>query len=281
MSKKIGASPVTCQNETGRTKANDSPLYRLFDMHCHLDLMSNAEEVARDAATRGIVIFDTTVTPNDSRDARQRFAETPNVRVGAGLHPWWLADGRCDGADAAKAALAAAQSTFVGEVGLDFSPRYQESRALQIEALDLILRNCAERPRAGRVISLHAVRSAETVMDILERYDLTRSATCTFHWFSGTSDELARARKIGCYFSINERMLTSKKGREYARQIPVERLALETDAPPELHAPYAAEALETSLDAALDRLAELRKMDRDELASHVAETSARLLGFSS
>lgn len=280
MSEKVGASPVIRQNKTSRAKADASPPYRLFDMHCHLDLMSNAEEVARDAATRDIAIFDTTVTPDDSRDARQRFAETPHVRVGAGLHPWWLADGRCDGTDAAKAALAAARSTFVGEVGLDFSPRYQESRALQIEALDLILRSCAERPCTGRVISLHAVRSAGTILDILERYDLTRSAACIFHWFSGTSDELARARKIDCYFSINERMLTSKKGREYARQIPDERLLLETDAPLELNVPYAAEALETSLAATLGRLAELRKMDRDELASCVARTSARLLGFS-
>ena len=40
--------------------------WRLVDMHCHLDRMSNADEVARDAARRGIAIFDTPVTPNDT-----------------------------------------------------------------------------------------------------------------------------------------------------------------------------------------------------------------------
>ena len=254
--------------------------YRLFDMHCHLDLMSNADEVASDAAARGIAIFDTTVTPNDAATTRAKFAHDENVRVGAGLHPWWLADGRCDEQDAAKTALAAAQSRFVGEIGLDFSPRYQESRTLQTEALDLILRSCAERPHEGRVISLHAVRSAGTVLDILERYDLTRSASCIFHWFSGTSDELARARKMGCFFSINPHMLASKKGREYARQIPTERLLLETDAPPELGAPYTADALEASLVATLVQLTDLRSSNHDELAAQIAATSARLLGFS-
>ena len=32
---------------------------------------------------------------------------------------------------------------------------------------------------------------------------------------------------------MNERMLATKRGREYARQIPLDRLLLETDAPAE------------------------------------------------
>lgn len=250
-------------------------------MHCHLDLMANADEVAADAAARGIALFDTTVTPTDAKAARKRFAQTPNVRVGVGLHPWYLADGRCSGDDADRAALAAAQSHFIGEVGLDFSERYRESFAAQIEAFELIAQACAERPKPERIISLHAVRSAGAVLDILERFDLAHSATCIFHWFSGTNDELARARSMGCRFSISERMLASKKGREYARQIPNDRLLLETDAPPELGAPYSASAIETSLSATLDQLAELRGEGRDELAARIAEASCRLLDLTS
>ena len=255
------------------------PPYRLVDMHCHLALMANADEVTADAAARSIAFFDTTVTPADEETAHKRFAHTPNVRVGVGLHPWYLADGRCDGGDADHAALAAAQSRFIGEVGLDFSTRYRGSFAAQAEAFELIMQTCAERPRPGRIISLHAVRSAGAVLDILERFDLAHSATCIFHWFSGTSDELTRARSMGCWFSINERMLASKKGREYARQIPSDRLLLETDAPPELGAPYSASAIEASLETVLDRLTELRGEDRDTLATHIAEASCKLLGL--
>lgn len=253
--------------------------YRLIDMHCHLDRMSNADEVATDAAAHGIALFDTTVTPADALTAAERFAGAPNVRVGAGLHPWWLADGRCDGRSADRTALMASQARFVGEIGLDFSERFRESFGTQVEALELIVHACAERPAPGRVMSLHAVRSADTVLDILERYGLTHSATCIFHWFSGTSDELARARKLSCWFSVNERMLTSSRGREYARQIPVDRLLLETDAPPELGAPYSANAIEVSLETAVGKLAELRGADRDRLAEHLTAASCRLLGL--
>ena len=99
------------------------------------------------------------------------------------------------------------------------------------------------------------------------------------HWFSGTSDELARARRLGCYFSVSEHMLASKRGREYARVVPEERLLLETDAPPGLDAPYSAGELRASLEAALSRIAEIRGVEREALRDRVTRTRAHLLGM--
>ena len=44
-------------NETGKGTA------RLFDAHCHLDLMSNAAQVARDAAAGDLTFLAVTVEP--------------------------------------------------------------------------------------------------------------------------------------------------------------------------------------------------------------------------
>lgn len=40
-----------------------------------------------------------------------------------------------------------------------------------------------------------------------------------------------RAKEANCWFSVGERMLGTRRGLEYARQIPVSRLLLETDLP--------------------------------------------------
>lgn len=247
--------------------------------------MANAAEVASEARNLGLVLFDTTVTPEDNATARQIFDNAENIRVGIGLHPWWVAGGETDNgsrknANAAdRAALLAASAQYVGEVGLDFSPRHQVSAPQQIQAFELIMAACAERPIAGRIISIHAVQAARTVLDILERFDLTHQASCMFHWFSGTSDELVRARTCGCLFSVNARMLNSKRGREYARQIPEQQLLIETDAPPQLDSPYHAQAIVEELDATLDSLAELRDTDRGHLSRVIAERSIALLGL--
>ena len=258
--------------------------WRFVDMHCHLDRMSNADEVARDAAARGIAIFDTPVTPADTLAAQERLGAHTNVRVGAGLHPWWLADGRCGAADADLTAELAGELAYIGEVGLDFGRRGGNTQELQIAAFEGICRAIAKHPLPHRVISIHAIHAATTALDILERTgvagaDAHPGTSVIFHWFSGSSEEFARARRLGCYFSVSEHMLKSKRGREYARQLPEGKLLLETDAPPGLDAPYSAEALERSLMVTVERLARIREANPADIARLTTENALGLLGL--
>ncbi len=255
--------------------------HRLYDMHCHLDRMANADEVIRAAAACGIALFDATVTPDDAVRAAARFAGHHHVRVGVGLHPWWLADGSCTEEDVARAVELAATSAFIGEIGLDFGRRGQEARELQCAAFERIVAAVAAHPLPHRVLTLHAVAAAEPVLDALERHGLVGASapegtSCIFHGFSGSSDELVRARRAGCYFSVSERMLASKRGRAYARQIPTDRLLLETDAPPQLDTPWSASDLDASLTRTLQGIAALRGVGESALGEHIARTSERL-----
>lgn len=252
---------------------------RIVDMHVHLDLMTNGVEVARAAQDLGMGLFCTTVTPNDAVAARERFSCCPNVRVGAGLHPWWLADGTCGDADIELLKGLVAHSRYVGEVGLDTGKRGAASLELQTAAFERIMRAVSEHPLQGRVISIHAIRSVNRVLDILERSGAIATSSCILHWFSGSSDELWRAVHLGCLFSINEHMLATKRGREYARILPDDRLLLETDAPPQLNAPYELTALEHSLETTLNHVADLRHTDPNSLGTSIAARSAQLLDF--
>ena len=83
------------------------------------------------------------------------------------------------------------------------------------------------------------------------------------------SDELVRARNAGCYFSVNERMLATKRGREYARQIPLDRQLLETDAPAEPNTETSAQSLIKSLARTSMRIASLKNCDAKRIESVV------------
>lgn len=270
--------------------------WRYVDMHCHLDRMANAAEVAMRAQEHRIAILCTTVTPDDVASAQDVLAESGNVRIAAGLHPWWVTDDPEGTADAEQAAALAAASDCVGEIGLDFSPAHKHNARAQIAAFEQIVSACAAKPRRDRVISIHAVRAASDALDILEAHGLPDHATCIFHWFSGTSADLDRLRRLGCHISVNERMLATKRGREYARQMPLEQLHLETDAPPQLDvrpqreispqsdaspqlsAPYPVDELEHSLSRTLEALARIRGVEQEELAARMAQTSSEVLG---
>lgn len=252
-------------------------MQRLFDMHCHLSAMANADEVALDAARLGISLINMSVSPADAR-AAERLAIHGNVRLARGLHPWWIADGKIGPDEMRLAADECAASRFVGEVGLDFSGARTKSADVQTGALETIVRTCQANAVEGRVVSIHAVRSAEAVLDILEAHGMAGGAACIMHWFSGTSDELVRARKLGCYFSVNDRMIATRRGREYARQVPSDRLLLETDAPTSFGRDGDAREIEARLLATAATLADLRGEEEERLLDRIARTSVELLG---
>lgn len=245
--------------------------------------MAHPDAVADEATALGLILFDCGVDPHDFARAKKRACGRSNIFAGIGLHPWWLADGRCGNAEINLLCEVAAQERLIGEVGLDFSARFAGSEPLQIQALDQLCDALAQRPLAGRVISIHAVRSAGTVLDVLESHGLlipiSDSPAIIFHWFSGTSDELARARNAGCYFSVNERMLATKRGREYARQIPLDRLLLETDAPAEPQVDASARQLITSLKSASLHIAELKNCAEESVESTVLGNSHSIFDF--
>ena len=214
----------------------------LYDAHVHLDFMTNGEEVAAEAAADGCRLFSVTVTPEGFLTARERFSAFDNVDVGLGLHPWWIK--RSDDASLLVGLLD--ETKFVGEIGLDFGKRHDSTHDEQLEAFSTIVRACAEQ--GGKTISIHSVHAAREVLDLLESAGTLGTCTCIFHWYSGPSDQLKRAIDAGCWFSVNERMLATKRGREYVKAIPRKRLLFETDAPPEQGMPYSYAELRAELE---------------------------------
>lgn len=250
----------------------------LFDMHCHLGFADNARELAAALAVRGGGALSATVEPDEFVRMRDVLADEPAVHVGLGLHPWWLDEGRCGEEDVARCAELAHKERFIAEIGLDFGKRREASRDVQMDAFRRI---CAVAGEAGgKVLSLHAVGAAAEVLDVLEgtgclTFGGEGSCDCILHWYSGPSDQLQRAVRLGCFFSINPRMLQTKRGREYARILPADRLLLETDLPPSAGGVFDPDELLGTLSDTLEALEALRG---EALAARIAESSAGLLG---
>lgn len=248
----------------------------LHDMHCHLDFMANGEEVAAAAQADGTLLFANTVTPEGWIAARKRFAAYGNVVVGFGMHPWWVPTSTGDAQTEYGAALELLRShepMVIGEIGLDFGWRHVESREAQLALFAAFARWAATAE--DRLISLHSIKAAREVLDILEQEGTLKSCLCIFHWFTGPSDQLKRAIDAGCYFSCGPRTLATGKGREYVKAIPSAQLLLETDAPPEEGAPYPYTELRSGLESVAQSIARIKGEAALEV---IAQTSERLLG---
>ncbi len=208
---------------------------RLFDAHVHLDFYANAPQMAVQASELGLSLLACTVTPEGYRQAARELAGAPNVSLAGGAHPWWVADGRVGEKDVDALVAMMPGLRFIGEVGLDFSPAHVGERGneAQVDAFERIMRACVETsdPMHPKVVSIHSVRAAGAVLDVLGRTGADKSCHCIFHWFSGRPEELWRAARMGCFFSFGERSLATRRGREYVREVPGELLLTETDLP--------------------------------------------------
>ena len=243
-----------------------------FDMHCHPGFLPEGGEGSALAGLSGAL--NCTVTPAEFAASRGRFAAFPQVRTAIGLHPWYVdadAEGARVQADAVCDALI--PGCAVGEVGLDFGPRHASTRDLQTEAFRRIAQVAAAR--GGCLMSIHSVQATETVLNILDACGFFAGGTVIFHWYSGSSDHLARALRVGARFSANPRMLDTRKGREYLRIIPEGRLLTETDLPAEdgtCPVPMAAE-----LARLIAGMARIRGVEAEALAAALAAQAGALL----
>ena len=285
------------------------------DMHCHVGFMSNPCQFAREAEKAQAHVLAASVTPQDYLRLSETLSEgllevsaavSPEassevlscqyakgasskrftfVHSGLGLHPWWIPEDKENVNQLLNDFDGAFSGTkVIGEVGLDFSRYHLHTAENQKEALSFIFRRCADR--GGFVLSLHCVQAYSEMFDLFKQTKVLSCCTGIFHWFSGSSQDLMQAIESGCYFSISKRMLSSKRGKEYVKAIPEDRLLLETDAP---HVPIQDEAIpvtscsfeqvQEELQETFRLLAELRNQDSCHLAAVIKKNAQRVLSL--
>ncbi len=207
-------------------RSDTSTETKLFDSHCHLGFTKDPEKIAKDALAQNVGALCCTVTPQEFLTLEPIFHDHSNINLALGLHPWWSTQAT---AELNLFLEILAHVSFIGEVGLDFSPRFEKFDEAQLSSLQAIFQACAQM--GEKTISLHCVRAYEEMLGLLHATGVTDTCQCIFHWFSGSSSQLQSAIKLGCSFSVGKKMLQTKRGREYIKAIPKDQLLIETDMP--------------------------------------------------
>lgn len=193
-------------------------------MHCHVDLIDSMEKFCFDTKLCDISLLAVTTTPKAYNAELRMLSNYSSLYIALGLHPQLASEKKHE---LAIFDQLISSSRFIGEVGLDFSKHFYYSKKDQLDVFEHIIQSCEHL----KTISLHAVFADKQVLDILERYRTAEHNTCIFHWYSGSIAQLDRALELGCFFSINERMLYSPNGVKIIKHIPISQMLLESDAP--------------------------------------------------
>lgn len=198
----------------------------IYDSHCHLDLMDNMTSIVQSIAKEDVGILSVGTTPRAYLKEVEMFGDVKNIHVALGLHPQLVGSGYDD---LALFESLVQRCRYIGEVGLDFSKEYITNKEQQIEVFKRVLL-CCERC-GNKVVSIHSLKSVATVLKILSQVRMDNKNTYILHWFTGSIAQMQNAVDMGCFFSINPKMLKTKSGINLIQKIPSNKILLETDAP--------------------------------------------------
>ncbi len=246
----------------------------MVDTHCHLDSCRDPDsELVRRATAMGVNRLATIGMDGPTTEAALATARAhEEVVVVAGRHPHKTEGFDAAGADEIERAAADPLVRAIGETGLDYfrdyAPRADQRRAFEAQ-LDI-----AERTALPVVIHTRAAED-DTFSILAER---AAHLTVILHCFSAP-ERAAECVERGyfCSFAGNVTYPKNQDLQDAARELPAERILVETDSPYLSPQPVRGQPNEpANVVATAEFVAELRGCAYAELERTVEE-NARLL----
>ena len=194
----------------------------MIDTHCHFDIMSNPEAYIYAKEVVGDIVIGMINLPSHFCIGEPYIRSFKHVRLALGLHPLLAADKQNE-LQIFKNNIE--KTSYIGEIGLDFSKSGISTKEIQISVLRKIL---SELKGKKKIVSVQSRKAERELLDLLCEYDIKN---VIFHWYSGPVGLIPSILSCGYYFSINESMTLSKNGQKIIENIPKPRILTETDAP--------------------------------------------------
>ena len=194
----------------------------IIDTHCHFDMMPNPEGYISAKEKAGDIVIGMTNLPSHFKMGQSHLIGYKHIRLALGLHPLLAAENR---KELTLFKRLVDQTSYIGEIGLDFS---REGIATKNEQISVLREVLATIKGKKKIVSVHSRNAEKELLDMLCEFEIKN---VIFHWYSGPVDLIPSIIERGFYFSINESMCRSKNGQSIIGKIPREKILTETDAP--------------------------------------------------
>lgn len=259
----------------------------LTDTHCHLYLenfQDDIDEVLSRASADGVSRILMPAINWSSLEAMDRLLERAVSGPGSnitlykmvGIHPCDIQDNKLPDEEKLHQLASSDEFVAVGETGLD----YYWSRDFVIEQKRSLEIHCSVARETGKPIVLHNRESTDDLLDIIEA-EQDGTLKGVWHCFNGTVNEGKRAIGLGLCLGIGGVLTFKNAGVDKTvRELPLESMILETDAPylsPEPHRGARNEPARVRLVA--EKLAAIHSRPLQEVADVTNRNTDELFGL--
>lgn len=203
----------------------------LFDTHCHLDFPQLADKLdlylskSAEAGISGILIPG--VTKDGWRAIRQITAQYTICHSALGLHPLFMEQHQDSDLHDLEMALSVGPISAIGEFGLDYQKsKINSSQQVKLAKAQISIAIAAELP-----VVLHVRKAHDEMIKILNQLKFKGGGVV--HAFNGTEHHAHKYIAMGMKLGFGGAMTFPRAAKLHrlARNLPLECIVLETDAP--------------------------------------------------
>lgn len=254
----------------------------LVDTHCHLDMRGyeNLDETVAKAARAGVTrIITVGINVPSSLEAVKIARRFSGIYATIGIHPHNVAEVHDETYLQLQTLAEDKEYKIVGygEIGLDYAKNYAP-RDVQLKEFRNQLTVAEE---LNLPVIIHDREAHEDIIRILDNHK-PFSAKGVMHCFSGDSKLACKIIDLGFYISIPG-IVTFKNSetlQQVVREIPLDRIILETDGPFLSPVPYRGKTNQPEyLIFTAQKIAELKEISLKEVAQETTANAERLFSL--
>src|SRR6266576_3731583 len=253
----------------------------LIDSHAHIDAEQFAEdrdamlERARASGVTTLVAIGTGPGP-EKLDAAMPFAEQHDwIYTTVGIHPHEAKEVTQAHLDELARLAQHPKVIAWGEIGLDY---FYDHSPRDVQAT--VFRSQMELARAAKLpIIIHCRDAWDDCLALIEQHWRPTGLAGILHCFTGTFGHAKRGLDMGFLISFagNATYPKTQNIRDVAKEIPLDRILIETDSPFLAPQPYRGKRNEPAYVAEVAKtLATVRNLSTDEIATATSENFRRL-----
>ncbi len=250
---------------------------KYIDTHTHPQLRqynADRDEVIQRAFEAGVGMICVGVDLESSNQAIELAQKNENIWASVGLHPNDNLDEKYEQAIYAESAQKE-KVVAIGEIGLDYyrttdpaKKEFQKERFLQQISLAQELK---------KPLIIHCRDAHDDMYEILKNHHGLRGV---IHSFTGTWSEVQRYIDLGFYIGLNGIITFARQYDESIKNIPLDKILLETDAPFLTPEPHRGQRNESSyLPFIAQKIADIKNISIEEFASQTTENAGELFGL--
>lgn len=209
----------------------------MIDTHTHINCIEeiSVEDIIKNALDKGVEkLIVPAAYPTDIEVVKELAQKYENVYGLLGVHPSEVKGWNDDLIDKIKEYSKSSKIVGIGEIGLD----YYWDKSFNDLQKEVFIKQIKLANELNFPISVHDREAHKDTFDILTEYN--KNSAVVMHCFSGSVEFMKECVKQGWYIAIGGVVTFKKtiKMKEVAKEVPLDKLLLETDAPYLTPVPY-------------------------------------------